>query len=188
MSAATKNLQRFLSPRHIAFVGGKVAQLAIRRNLELGYRGEMWPVHPTRTEMAGIACYASVDELPAAPDAAFIAVNRDLTIDIVRQLAQAGAGGCVCYAAGFAEMGKQGRLLQEQLVEAAGDMPLVGPNCFGAINYLDKCALWPYLFGGMPVERGAALISQSGNIAMNLTMNDRSVNLTHVIGAGNQSV
>ena len=188
MSAAAKNLQRFLSPRHIAFVGGKVAQFAIRRNLELGYRGEMWPVHPGRKEMAGIACYASVDELPGPPDAAFIAVNRDLTIDIVRQLAQAGAGGCVCYAAGFAEMGKQGRLLQEQLVEAAGDMPLIGPNCFGAINYLDKCALWPYLFGGMPVERGAALISQSGNIAMNLTMNDRSVNLTHVIGAGNQAV
>lgn len=188
MGSTTENLKRLLSPRSIAFVGGRIAQFAIRRNLELGYDGDMWPVHPTRTEMTGRRCYASVDDLPCAPDAAFIAVNREATIDVVKQLADAGAGGCACYAAGFAEMGEEGRKLQEQLVAAAGDMPLIGPNCFGAINYLDKCALWPYLFGGMPVDRGAALISQSGNIAMNLTMNQRSVNMTHVIAAGNQAV
>ena len=128
------------------------------------------------------------NELPAPPDAAYIGIRRELTIETVKKLAAAGAGGCVCYAAGFAEIGSEGKALQEQLVEAAGEMPLVGPNCFGFVNYLDRCALWPYLFGGEPVERGVALISQSGNIAMNLTMNQRSVNFTHVIGAGNQAV
>jgi acyl-CoA synthetase (NDP forming) len=185
---STKNLERLFSPRSIAFVGGMVAEYAIRRNLELGYEGEIWPVHPTRKEIAGIRTYASIESLPAVPDAAYIAVRRDLTIDVVRQLADSGAGGCVCYAAGFAEMGKEGLGLQDQLVAVAGDMPLVGPNCFGLVNYLDKTALWPYLFGGKPAAKGAALISQSGNIAMNLTMNQRSVNFTHVIAAGNQAV
>jgi len=188
VSPPSLNLQRLLSPRSIAFVGGGIAEMAIRRNLELGYDGEIWPVHPSRREILGFKCYASVDDLPQPPDAAFIAVKREPTIEIVQKLADAGAGGCVCYAAGFAEMGDEGRELQRKLVSAAGDMPLVGPNCFGLVNYLDKCALWPYLFGGEPVERGAALISQSGNIAMNLTMNERSVNFTHVIGAGNQAV
>ena len=188
MSPPSQNLGRLLSPRSIAFVGGTIAEMAIRRNLELAYDGEIWPVHPDRGEVAGIKSYPSVDDLPRAPDAAFIAVRRELTIDIVQKLSDAGAGGCVCYAAGFAEMGNEGQKLQDKLVEAAGDMPLVGPNCFGLVNYLDKCALWPYLFGGKPVERGSALISQSGNIAMNLTMNKRSVNFTHVIGAGNQAV
>ena len=188
MSPPSQNLGRLLSPRSIAFVGGTIADMAIRRNLELAYDGEIWPVHPDRSEVAGFKCYPSVSDLPSAPDAAFIAVRRELTIDIVQKLSDAGAGGCVCYAAGFAEMGDEGRKLQDKLVKAAGDMPLVGPNCFGLVNYLDNCALWPYLFGGKPVERGSALISQSGNIAMNLTMNKRSVNFTHVIGAGNQAV
>ena len=170
-----KNLERLFSPRSVAFVGGVFAEMAIRRNQELGFDGEIWPVHPTRKEVAGFQAYPSIDDLPGVPDAAFVAVKRELTIELVKQLSDAGVGGCVCYAAGFAEMGEEGRALQDQLVEAAGDMPIVGPNCFGLVNYLDKTALWPYLFGGKPVERGIALISQSGNIAMNLTMNQRSV-------------
>ena len=184
----TKNLKRLFSPRSVAFVGGIFAEMAIRRNQELGFDGEIWPVHPTRKEIAGYQTYPSIDDLPGVPDAAFVAVKRELTIDIVKQLSDAGVGGCVSYAAGFAEMGEEGQVLQDQLVAAAGDMPLVGPNCFGLVNYLDKTALWPYLFGGKPVDRGIALISQSGNIAMNLTMNERSVNFTHAIAGGNQAV
>jgi len=179
---------RLLAPKSIAFIGGGIAEMAILRSREIGFAGDMWPVHPHKDEFAGLPCFRSVQDLPGVPDAAFIGVRRELTIEVVRELADAGAGGCVCYAAGFAEMGDAGAELQRHLVEAAGDMPLVGPNCFGLINYVDRCALWPYLFGGQSPERGVALISQSGNIAMNLTMNDRSVRFTHVIGAGNQAV
>jgi len=162
--------------------------MAVRRSVEMGYQGEIWPVHPTRQSVEGFTCYRRVEDLPGVPDAAYVGVNRELTIDIVGRLSQSGAGGCVCYAAGFAEMGSTGSDLEQRLIEAAGDMPLIGPNTFGYLNFLDRCALWPYLFGCKPVERGVAFISQSGNIAMNLTMNMRSVNFTHVIGTGNQSV
>jgi len=181
-------LARLFAPRSIAFVGGRIATLAIRRCIEIGYAGEIWPVHPTRKTMEGFVCYPGIEDLPGVPDAAHISINRNLTISTVRTLAEIGAGGCVCYAAGFAEMGADGRELEQQLIDAAGDMPLVGPNTFGFLNFLDRSALWPYLFGCKPVERGVALISQSGNIAMNLTMNQRSVNFTHVIGTGNQAV
>ena len=187
-TTGTRNLSRLLSPKSIAFVGGRIAEMAIERCLGLGYRGAILPVHPSRKTIAGYRCYPSVDALPRVPDATYIGVRRDLTVEIVRQLAALGAGGCVCYAAGFAEVGEEGRVFQDRLIEAAGDMPLVGPNCFGFVNHLEDCALWPYLFGGEHVEQGVALISQSGNIAMNLTMNDRSVRFTHVIGTGNQAV
>jgi len=187
-TTGTRNLSRLLSPKSIAFVGGRIAEMAIERCLGLGYRGAILPVHPSRKTIAGYRCYPSVDALPRVPDATYIGVRRDLTVEIVRQLAALGAGGCVCYAAGFAEVGEEGRVFQDRLIEAAGDMPLVGPNCFGFVNHLEDCALWPYLFGGGHVEQGVALISQSGNIAMNLTMNDRSVRFTHVIGTGNQAV
>ncbi len=181
-------LARLLAPKSIAFIGGSIAAMTIERCKEIGFDGKIWPVHPTRRELAGYSCHASLADLPGVPDAAFIGVNRELTIDAVQILAAMGAGGGVCYAAGFAEMGEEGRQLQDQLVAAAGDMPLIGPNCFGFVNYVDRCALWPYLFGGTPGDRGVALISQSGNIAMNLSMNQRSVKLTHLIGAGNQAM
>lgn len=181
-------MSRMLAPSSIAFIGGSVAAMAIRRTVDIGFRGDIWPVNPNLDQVEGFRCYDSVDELPAMPDAAFIAVRRELSIAVVRTLAAAGAGGCVCYAAGFAEIGGAGEGFQDELIAAANGMPLVGPNSFGLINYADRCALWPYLFGGEPSERGVAIVSQSGNIAMNLTMNRRSLRITHVIAAGNQAV
>ena len=140
-------MHRLLAPRSIAFIGGDIAAMAIQRCREIGFSGEIWPVHPQRAELAGIPCFPSIEALPGVPDAAYIGVNRFQTISSVEQLAQLGCGGCVCYAAGFSEMGSEGEQLQQQLVEAAADMPLVGPNCFGVINFLDGAALWPYLFG-----------------------------------------
>ncbi|HJO02847.1 MAG TPA: acetate--CoA ligase family protein [Acidobacteriota bacterium] len=182
------DLRRLLSPRSVAFVGGRIAEMTIRRCQQLGFAGEMMPVHPDRQSVAGLRCYPTLESLPQVPDAAYVGVNRRLTIDIVARLSAMGAGGCVCYAAGFAEIGDGGEEFQDRLVEAAGHMPLVGPNTFGFLNLLEDCALWPYLFGGGHVDEGVALISQSGNIAMNLTMNQRSVRFTHVIGTGNQAV
>jgi acyl-CoA synthetase (NDP forming) len=188
VAVGTDKLKRLFAPKSIAFVGGTIAGMAIRRSVEMGYQGEIWPVHPKRDRLEGFPCYRSVEDLPGVPDAAYIGINRDLTIDTVQALARIGAGGCVCYAAGFAEMGDSGNLFEARLIRAAGDMPLIGPNTFGFLNFVEKCALWPYLFGCDPVDRGVAFISQSGNIAMNVTMNKRSVKFTHVIGTGNQSV
>ena len=187
MDTCSYKLARLFSPRSIAFVGGTIAAMAIRRSVEMGYQGEIWPVHPTRKSMEGFKCYRSIEDLPGVPDAAHVGVNRELTIDIVSSLSHKGAGGCVCYAAGFAEMGADGAELEQKLIKATGDMPLIGPNSFGILNFLDRCALWPYLFGCEPVEHGVALISQSGNIAMNLTMNLQSVNFTHVCTCKNNT-
>jgi len=188
VASRNKRMSRMLAPSSIAFIGGNIAAMAIRRALDIGFRGEIWPVNPNLDEVEGYRCYHSLAELPSVPDAAFIGVRRDLTIAAVRTLAEAGAGGCSCYAAGFAEIGDEGLAFQEELIAAANGMPLVGPNSFGIINFVDRSALWPYVFGGTPVDRGVAFISQSGNIAMNLTMNKRSVRFTHIIAAGNQAV
>lgn len=182
------NLQRLLRPRHIAFIGGRDLAGAIRNCEALRYEGEIWAVNPKRDEIAGRPCYPSVADLPGPPDAAFVGVNRELTVDVVRELFERGARGCVCYAAGFAEIGPGGEELQEQLVEGAGDMALVGPNCYGLINYLHGAALWPDLHGGARVERGVAILSQSGNISLNVTMSERSLPISHIASIGNQAV
>ena len=185
--ADSVRLQRLLSPRSIAVLGGKAAAEVIRQCRKLGYTGALWPVHPTRAEMEGLPCFADVASLPAAPDAAFIAVPAEATVEVVRQLAARGAGGAIGYASGFAEVGGGGVALQQALVAAADDMALIGPNCYGLLNYLDGVALWPDQHGGQRVERGVAIITQSGNIGLNLTMQRRALPLAYLITVGNKA-
>ncbi len=180
-------LQQLLRPRTIAVIGGREAAEVIRQCDRIGFTGTLWPVNPHRDEIAGRPCLPSVADLPAAPDAAFVAVPREKTIAAVADLAALGAGGVVCYASGFAEIGGDGIALQKQLAAAAGEMPFLGPNCYGLLNYLDGVALWPDQHGGERVARGAAVVLQSGNIGINLTMHGRDLPLAYLLSTGNQA-
>lgn len=181
------NLRRLLAPRHIAVFGGKWAAEAVRQCLRIGFEGEIWPVHPRHATVEGLRCYRDVAGLPDAPDACFSAIPREDTIGIVAALARRGAGGIVCFTSGFAEVGSEGAAVQKRLIEAAGDMAIIGPNCYGVLNYLDGAVLWPDQHGGNRVERGVAIITQSGNLGLNLTMQRRSLPLAYLITVGNKA-
>lgn len=181
------NLKRLLAPRHLAFVGGRSMARALKRCAEGGYQGQMWLVNPQHESLEGVPCVRSIAELPCGPDAVFIATNRELTLTAVAQLAAKDAGGAICYASGFAETGAQGQALQQQLLQAAGQMALLGPNCYGLLDYLHSSALWPVAHGGKPVEKGVAVLTQSGNFAYNLSMSDRSLPVAYMASVGNQA-
>ena len=187
MPGARENLRRLLNPRHIACIGGTDAALSARQCLKL-FDGPVWGVNPKRETLGGAPCFASVDDLPQAPDAVFLAVPRASVIDTLRALNRRGAGGVACFTAGYAELGDSGREAERELIEAAGDMALVGPNCYGLINYTLGEVLWPFGAGEHRADRGIALVMQSGMLPANLTMNDRSVPITYVISVGNQSI
>ena len=182
------NFERLLKPAHIAFIGGRDALVAIGEAKRIGYQGQIWPVNPRRETLAEIKCFKSVSDLPEAPDAVFLAVPVPQAIDTLKALNAMGAGGVVCYTAGFAETGDAGQKSQQQLIEAASSMALIGPNCYGVINYLDQSALWPFAHGGSTPGYGCAIITQSGMLSSDLTMSQRSVPLTHMISVGNQAV
>jgi acetate---CoA ligase (ADP-forming) len=178
-------LSRLIAPKSIVFVGGNECEIAIRRTHELGFNGAMHAVHPRREHLSGVLTKPTVDHLPDNIDAAFIAVKREPTIDIVRALRAKGCGGAVIYAAGFAEAGDVA--LQDELLAAANGMPLMGPNCYGFVNGLARAALWPDEHGIKPLTRGIAIITQSGNIACNLTFTKRALPLAAVFTIGNQA-
>ncbi len=180
------SFERLLNPRSIAVFGGAQAQEVIRQSDRMGYEGEIWPVHPKQAEILGRKVYRSVEDLPASPDAAYVGVNRNLTIDVVRDLAARDAGGAVCYATGFIEAGEEGSELQRQLLEASGDMPLIGPNCYGILNYLNGAMLWPDQQGGQRVDEGVAIITMSSNVGFNLTMQRRGLPIAYMVSLGNK--
>lgn len=183
-------LNRLIRPKSIAVYGGKEARRVIEQCDKMGFAGEIWPVHPKLDEIFGRKCYRSTAELPSPPDASFVGVNRALTIDIIRELSAIGAGGAVCYASGFREAVSEladGGDLQEALVAAAGDMPIIGPNCYGLINMLDGALLWPDQHGMVRATEGVAILTQSSNIACNISMQTRGLPLAYLMTAGNQA-
>ncbi|AZO20416.1 CoA-binding protein [Mesorhizobium sp. M1E.F.Ca.ET.045.02.1.1] len=186
-------LERLLRPKSIAVFGGAQAAAVVAQSIKMGFAGKIWPVHPTKDEFAGCKAYRSVADLPGAPDAAFVGVNRHLTIEVVKALAERGAGGAVCFAAGFLETeayDEDGERLQAELVGAAGEMPIIGPNCYGLINYADGALLWPDQHGGIRLPeggKGVAIITQSSNIAINMTMQKRGLPIAFLMTAGNQA-
>jgi len=182
-----RDLGRLLRPGSLAFVGGKAAEEAVRQSRAFGFKGEIWPVNPRRETMAGLPCWPGIASLPGAPDAVFLAAPAGQTIGLAGELAAKGAGGAICYASGFAEIGGDGPALQQQIVAASAAMPLIGPNCYGMINAFDGVALWPDQHGCLPVTegRGVAIISQSGNLALNFTMQTRGLPIGYMISIGN---
>jgi acetate---CoA ligase (ADP-forming) len=177
------NLSRLLRPRSVAVLGSGWAENVISQCRKMDFCGPIWPVHPTRETVGGVAAFRSLSDLPTAPDATFIGVNRFATIDVVKELAMMDAGGAICFASGWEEAGEAG--LQADLMAAAGKMPILGPNCYGVINYLDGALLWPDQHGGRRVDRGVALLSQSSNIVINLTMQARGLPVAYVACLGN---
>ncbi len=178
-------LSRLLAPRSIAVVGGAPAERVVQQCLKLGFDGPIWPVHPKRSDLAGIPCLPSLDDLPGVPDAVFLGVNRLATVEAMGVLSRIGAGGAVCYGSGFAETGDDD--LQESLIQAAGGLPFFGPNCYGYVNTFDRVALWPDEHGCARHDRGVAIVSQSGNVAVNLTFQQRGLRLGSMITVGNQA-
>jgi acyl-CoA synthetase (NDP forming) len=188
--ASVHDLERLLRPRSIAVFGGSWAMNVVEQCLKAGFDGPIWPVHPSRREIHGLATFQSIDALPDTPDAAFIGVNREATIGIVRALRERGAGGAVCFASGFSESEPEssgGAGLERRLLEAAWPMPFLGPNCYGFINYLDGALLWPDQHGGRACARGVAILTQSSNMALNITMQRRGLPIAYVITLGNQA-
>ena len=89
------NLERLLKPRHVAVIGGRDAETVAAECKRIGFSGPFWPVNPKRSHIGGHPCFASIDALPEAPDAGFLAVPKEAAIEALYKLNAMGAGGVV---------------------------------------------------------------------------------------------
>ena len=93
-----------MNPRSVAIFGGEWADEVVRQLRRSDYKGEVWRVHPRARSVEGAEVFTAIEELPHAPDAAFVAVRADLAVETIGQLSAIGCGGAVCFAAGFDEL------------------------------------------------------------------------------------
>jgi len=188
-------LQRLLAPRSVAVVGasprpGSFGVWTVQ-NLA-GFQGQVYPVNPKYPEIAGRRCYPSLAALPEVPDCAIIVAGRDAVEGMVLECAQAGVGGVVIYAAGYAETAKEdAERDQQRLSQIARDtgLRIVGPNCIGLFNYTS--AFYGSFSPGIPMDPPrptgtVGIVSQSG--ALGVSMSQATItgtSLSHIFTAGN---
>ncbi len=186
-AARRTRLWRVLRPRSAAFVGGAGLAPAIRGCRAAGFPGEIRAVHPSRAEIAGVPCVPGLGGLDLVPDVAFVATPAAAAVGVVAGLSRLGAGGAICNCSGFAEAGA-GASLQRELVDAAGDMPVVGPNCPGIANFLDRSVLMMDHFGSHSGgDGGVAFVSGGGAYLSDVGCAERSVPVAYLVGLGNQA-
>jgi acetate---CoA ligase (ADP-forming) len=186
------DLSRLFHPRSIAVVGatdnGDAYGSQTLLNLAaVGFSGEVWGVNPRRTEAHGIACFPALSDLPGVPDAVVVAIPAAGVPGVIEEAGALGCGGAVVYAAGFREGGHPE--LEHALRDAAlrHSLPVCGPNCDGLIALHTRAALWGDAL--VPREPGhVALVSQSGNLAVNALATRRGLRLHTAISSGNETV
>ena len=191
-------LAKLLNPQSVAVIGAsddpsRIGGRPIAFMRGQGYQGKIFPVHPNRTTVQGLTAYPNVAALPETPDVAIVIVPASSALESVTALAERGCAAAILFTAGFAEIGPEGALEQQKLVDAAHKygMRLIGPNSLGVINpcnhfygtFATGCEL------AFPKAGSVAIISQSGAYGAHLmavsTAND--IGLSAVILTGNEA-
>jgi acetyltransferase len=162
------SLDPLFRPESVAVIGasgtpGSVGSILIRNLMANPFGGVVYPVNPRRRAVHGVPSYPCVADLPEAVDLAIIATPAETVPGVVGECAAAGIKGAIIISAGFAELGAQGRALEQQILSIArGRMRVIGPNCLGVIHAPNRFNA--SFAGTMPNAGKIALLSQSGAI------------------------
>ena len=191
-------LQCALAPRSIAVIGAsdnphKVGGRPILYLQKFGYRGAVYPVNPGRATVQGLRAYASIRDLPEAPELAIVAVAGEEAVRAVEACAAQGVKVAVVMAAGFGETGPEGLKVQQSLVETArrAGMRMIGPNCQGLANFANGAvANFSTIFSEIePRDGPVAIISQSGanSQAIYTLAMQKGLGVRHIHATGNEA-
>lgn len=190
------NLDFLFHPHSIAIVGAskekdKAGGRFINMLLSFGYAGKIFPINYKEKEILGLRAYPRLLDVEEHIDLAVIVIPAGAVLSSIKECGEKGVKFAVIHTAGFAELGNEGRDLQNLIVKTARDygIRLVGPNCMGVMCTESKVAS---MFSYKPelVEKGdVSLISQSGTIFNLITRLafDSGLKLDKAVSIGNQA-
>jgi acyl-CoA synthetase (NDP forming) len=193
--AFAPDLEAVLAPRSVAIVGasGDVTRWggsAVKNILAGGFEGAIYPVNPKGGEFFGLPVSTGLDDLPAPPDLALLAVGARQLPEVIPQCGAAGVRAAVAIAAGFSETGDAGKEAEAELARAATDagVTLIGPNCMGLIANATQLHATGFI-ALHPRPGNVAIVSQSGNLGVQLSAlaDRRDLGVRCFIGVGNEA-
>ena len=188
----------FFEPKGVAVVGATrepdTGGYHLLTNLTLGYKGPIYPVNPKYEEVLGLKCYPSVSDIQSSLDLALIFVPARAVPQVLRDCVQKGVRAAILQSGGFAEVGPEGKALQDQCLAIArkGGMRLWGPNCMGLIDTSTGhifSFIAPEAWQGVLNPGGVSLIVQSGLLSggfITTLMGNKTLGLAKVFSIGNK--
>lgn len=188
-------ISRLLKPRSVAIIGAsadaaKTAGRPVSYLLKHGFAGDIYPVNPKVDRIGDLVCYPDIASLPAVPDVGIVLLGAERAHLAVRDLAARGTAAAIVLASGYTETGEDGARRQQQLIEAAGGMRILGPNTIGLVNLTDSIVLsatGALEMAHFPVG-GIGVVSQSGGIlgALLSRAAARGIGLSKLISTSNE--
>lgn len=185
-----------MKPKSVAVIGASTRAHTIgsdlmKRLVEYGFKGSIYPVNPKGGEMLGLKVIPTVDELPDGVDLAVVIVNAQRVLDTVDACARRGIKGLVVISAGFKETGAEGRALEEALLERVRShgMRMVGPNCLGVVNTHPDVRLDACFAESLPERGDIGFVSQSGALGGGILniLKDLNLGFAQFVSIGNQA-
>lgn len=193
-SLISMSVEKFFNPESIAVVGasqteGKVGYEILTNMINAGYKGKIFPVNYKAKTMEKLKCYPDLESIGQVPDLVIIVVPANSVPVVMQQCAKVGAKSVIIITAGFKEVGKEGRRLEQQIIQIAkqAGIRVIGPNCLGVIapaNNLNAS------FGGDLPQKGAiGYISQSGALMAAIldTANAHGIGFSKLVSIGNKA-
>lgn len=189
------NLDSLFKPSSIAIVGASPEARysnGLKKALEYGYEGDVYPVNPNRDEVWELTCYDDITEVPVVVDLVIVVVPREYVIDVVRDAGDMGVGSALVITAGFAEADERGAELEAELADVADEygINVCGPNCIGISNMIDMTVLKAGSPPRKPTPGSIALVSQSGALAFTTFFEraaDEDVGFAYIVSTGNEA-
>ncbi|AGU49150.1 putative acetyl-CoA ligase [Variovorax paradoxus B4] len=189
------SITRLLKPRSVAVIGAsadaaKTAGRPVAYLRKHGFTGEIYPVNPRVDSIGGLTCYPDIASIPGTPDVGIVLLGAERAHQAVRELAAKGSAAAIVLASGYTETGEEGARRQQQLIEAAGSMRILGPNTIGLVNLTDNIVL--SASGALEMDHfpvgGIGVVSQSGGIlgALLSRAAARGIGLSKLISTSNE--
>ncbi|MGB8181491.1 MAG: acetate--CoA ligase family protein, partial [Stellaceae bacterium] len=185
-------MNRIMRPKSVAVIGasaedGKIGNSVMKNLINGGYEGNIYPIHPSASEILGRKVYKSVLDVPGEIDVAVFCIPAKFVAAALTQVGEKKIPGAVLIPSGFAETGNVAGQKEIQEIGRKYNIRLMGPNIYGYYYTPENlCATFctPYDYKG-----GAALSSQSGGIGMAIIGFSRSAKMgvSAIVGLGNKS-
>jgi acetate---CoA ligase (ADP-forming) len=193
---SAERLRSLFEPQSIALVGASdksAWSMLVHNNLVAGeYGGHVYYINPRSPIVHGRPAVPQLADIGETVDLAYIMVPPDAVLPVVQEMAEAGIHNAVVLTAGFAEVGDDGRIRQQELVRLAGDhdIAIIGPNCLGYMNVARRIEVMPNTCVHPLISGSVALLSQSGAVAGMLLnyAHEQPIGLSMLISTGNEAV
>ncbi|UCD00202.1 MAG: acetate--CoA ligase family protein [Phycisphaerales bacterium] len=188
------SLENFFNPKSVAIVGasqhkGKVGYEILSNMIDAGYEGTLLPINPKSEPIEGLQCYPDLKSTGQRPDLVIIIVPARIVPAIMQQCADVGAKSVIIITAGFKEVGKEGRELEQQIIQIArqAGIRIIGPNCLGLIVPANK--LNASFGGNLPAVGAIGYLSQSGALLTAILdmANATEIGFSKLVSIGNKA-